>query len=328
MEAVLIRSTGGPEVLEHADVPTPVPGPHDVLVRNAAIGVGMPDVMVRTGTYMWMPALPAIIGIEAAGVVEALGCEVRSLRVGQKVYVNARDLPERSGGYAQYRVAPADAVHPLAESVDLRKAAALGNYQVAESLLRMGGPAPVRTVAVLGAAGGVGSAALQLARNRGLDAIAVAGGAARCGALRGDGVETVDHTTEDIAQGILRLTSGRGADLVLDPAGGEVLPRLFAALAPLGTVVSYGGLAGSRSPSTVPAMVRKFGDSPALRLFSMHVWDAWPQMRREIFGTVLRELEAGRIDPVIDRCFPLAQARAAHRRFEARQHVGKILLLP
>lgn len=328
MQAIVIRATGGPEVLEHSELPLPAMGPSDVLVRNAAIGVGMPDVMVRTGTYMWMPRLPAVIGIEAAGVIEDVGADVRTLRIGQKVYVNARDLPERSGGYAEYRVAPEDAVHPLAESVDLLKAAALGNYQVAESLLRLGGPVPMRTVAVLGAAGGVGSAAIQLARSRDIEVVAVAGGAGKCAAVRATGVQVIDHTVEDITQGILRATRGRGADLILDPAGGDVLPQLFAALAPLGTVVSYGGLAGPRSSTAIPAMVRKFGDSPALRLFSMHVWDAWPEMRRAIFASVLRDLEAGRIDPVIDRCFPLAQAQDAHRRFEARQHVGKIVLVP
>ncbi|MFM8769970.1 MAG: zinc-binding alcohol dehydrogenase family protein, partial [Rubrivivax sp.] len=185
MKAVQIRSTGGPEVLECVELPQPEPDVGEVLVRTQAIGVGMPDVMVRRGIYPWMPALPAVLGIESAGVVEALGPGVSSLTIGQAVYVNARDLPERSGGYAQFRVAPAEAVQPLPQGVDPLHAAALGNYQVAWSLLRVAGHLPEGAwVAILGAAGGVGSALLQLARLRGLRVVAVAGGDDKCAWLQ------------------------------------------------------------------------------------------------------------------------------------------------
>jgi NADPH2:quinone reductase len=330
LKAIQIRATGGPEVLELVELPDPVPGEGEVRVRTLAIGVGMPDVMVRRGIYPWMPALPAILGIESAGVIDALGPGVQTCQVGQAVYINARDLPERSGGYAQFRVAPADAVQPLPAGVDPVRAAALGNYQVAASLLRVVEPLPEgATVAILGAAGGVGSALMQVARLRGLRVVAVAGSDEKCAWLRAQGAdETVHHRSEPIARGIARCTGGAGASVIFDPVGGQTLPTLFEALAPLGTVVSYGGLGGTRDPQTVAAMMRCFGASPALRMFSMHTWDALPQVRREISREVMRLLAEGRIDPPIHARLPLAHARQAHELFDSHAQRGKIILEP
>lgn len=330
MKAIQIRTTGGPEVLEFVERPDPVPAAGEVRVRTVAIGVGMPDVMVRRGIYPWMPALPAILGIESAGVVDALGPGVTSCRVGQAVYVNARDLPERSGGYAQFRVAPAQAVQPLPPGVDPVRAAALGNYQVAWSLLRVAGALDAgATVAILGAAGGVGSALLQLARLRGLRAVAVAGSDDKCAWLAAQGAEaTVNHRAEAIAPGILRCTAGSGASVIFDPVGGQTLPTLFEALAPLGTVVSYGGLGGARDAQTLAAMMRRFGASPALRLFSMHTWDEMPAVRREMSQAVMGLLADGRIDPPIHARLPLARAREAHELFDTHAQRGKIILEP
>ena len=325
-----LRATGGPEVLEVVELPDPVPLAGEVRMRTLAIGVGMPDVMVRRGIYPWMPALPAILGIESAGVIDALGPGVTGWQVGQAVYVNARDLQERSGGYAQFRVAPADAVQALPDGVDPVRAAAMGNYQVALSLLRVAGPLPAgSTVAILGAAGGVGSALLQVARLRGLRVIAVAGSDDKCAWLRARGAdESVNHRAEPIARGIARGTRGAGASVIFDPVGGQTLPTLFEALAPLGTVVSYGGLGGTRDPQTVAAMMRHFGSSPGLRLFSMHTWDGLPQVRREISREVLGLLAAGRIDPPIHARLPLACAQQAHVLFESHVQRGKIILEP
>ena len=325
-----IRSTGGPEVLELVELPRPEPAAGEVLVRTQAIGVGMPDVMVRRGIYPWMPALPAILGIESAGIVEAMGVGVSSVSVGQAVYVNARDLPERSGGYAQFRLAPAAAVQPLPPGVDSLQAAALGNYQVGWSLLRVAGHlSEGATVAILGAAGGVGSALFQLARLRGLRVLAVAGSDEKCSWLQAQGADaTVNHHARPIASALIELTRGAGVDVIFDPVGGSTLPTLFEALAPLGTVVSYGGLAGPRDPQTLPAMVRRFGGSPALRLFSMHTWDAMPAVRREMSQAVMALLAEGRIDPPIHARIPLERAREAHELFESHAHRGKIILEP
>lgn len=328
MKAVRIATTGGPEVLQVVDLPVPRPGPHEVLVRNHAIGVGKPDMLVRTGRYAWMPRLPAIIGIESAGLVESVGSAVQGIAPGDAVYVNARDLTERSGGYAQYRTAPATAVHRLPAGCDLLRAAALGNYQVAECLLRMAGSfPPARSVAVFGAAGGVGSAAVQLAVLRGWQVVAVASSSDKCAFARAQGAgHAVDTSREDPVAAILQCTGGAGVDLLLDIASGDTLPPLFEALAPMGIVVSYGFLEGEPSAATVPAMRKRFGRSPGWRLFSMHALDSDAGLRAEVTTSVIAAFAGGGIRPVIHACYPLDEARAAHEAFEARGLRGKIVL--
>ena len=127
--------TGGPEVLEYVELPTPEPGADEVLVKAHAIGVCMPETYVRKGTYKWMPKLPAIPGIEMSGTVVKTGPGVRSLRVGQPVFVSAREFEERAGCYAEYVKAPEHKVYPVPEGVDLDQVAGLANYQVAWHLL-------------------------------------------------------------------------------------------------------------------------------------------------------------------------------------------------
>ena len=135
MKAILLEKPGPPEALRYVDVPMPEPAPGQVLVRAHAIGVGMPEVMVRLGKYPWMPPLPAIPGIEMSGVVHTLGEGVTSLEVGQKVFVSARELPVRAGCYAEYIAVDAEAPYPLPEGTDMEAVAALSNYQVAWHLL-------------------------------------------------------------------------------------------------------------------------------------------------------------------------------------------------
>jgi NADPH2:quinone reductase len=328
MRGVQVAGPGGPEVLRVTELPVPTIGPQDVLVRVHAAGVGKPDILVRTGRYAWMPRLPAIIGIESAGIVEQVGAQVRGIAPGDAVYVNARDLPERCGGYAEYRLAPAQAVHRLPPGCDLVRAAALGNYQVAECLLRMaGGFPPARSVVVFGAAGGVGSAAVQLAALRRWQVLAVVSSAERGEFARAQGAtHVIDSSRTDVVKGVLDVTAGQGVDLVLDIASGNTLPRLFAALAPMGVVVSYGFLEGEPGADTAPAMRRTFGRSPGWRLFSMHALDTQAVLRREVTAAVIAEFASGRITPAIHARFPLEQAQAAHAAFERGGMLGKIVL--
>lgn len=328
MKAVQIASTGGPEVLQLVELPVPDPGARDVLMRVHAAGVGKPDVLVRTGRYAWMPQLPAVLGIESAGIVERVGPDVHDIRPGDAIYVNARDLPERSGGYAEYRLAPEHAVYRLPNSCDLTQAAALGNFQVAECLLRMAGGFPQpRSVAVFGAAGGVGSAALQLAALRKWRAIAVVSSDERREfALSQGATHVVNRGAKDVVDGILDCSEGKGVDLLLDVASGATLPSLFRALAPMGVVVSYGFLEGEPATTTAASMRRAFGASPGWRLFSMHALDAQAALRREVMLGVISAFEQGAIRPPIHATFPLHQAQIAHQTFERGGLSGKIIL--
>ena len=330
MKAIQIHRTGGPEVLEYVDLPTPQPGPGEVLVEADSIGVGMPDVLVRTGRYPWMPPLPAVIGIEMAGRVVAAAPDVTSLKVGDAVFASARELPVRGNCYAEYLCAPAQAVYKLPEGVDLEAAACLSNYQVAWHLLHSATKGyRYESVLVWAAAGGVGSALVQLARLAGKRVIALAGGAAKCDhVLRQGASHCIDYQADDIGARIQELTGGHGVDLVLDPVGGREFHRNFRYLAPLGLVINYGLLAGPPDPSYAAVMQERFGDSLGMRFFSMHVFDQLPERRRAAMAELLALLAAGKIRPTIFQRLPLQDARRAHQLFDSGAVIGKLLLKP
>src|SRR5437764_6939535 len=169
MKAILLRRPGGPSALEYVDVPTPRAGEGEVLVKADTIGVSMPEVLVRKGVYAWMPPLPAIPGIELAGTIVERGAGTTEPAIGQPVFISARDLPVRAGCYAEFIAVPAHAAHKLPAECDLEAAACLSNYQVAYHLLFTASRGvEAKTVLVHTAAGGVGSAAVQLARIAGM----------------------------------------------------------------------------------------------------------------------------------------------------------------
>lgn len=321
---------GGPEVIELAEVAVPRPGPGQVLVRCAYAGVGMPDVLIRSGRYPWMPRLPAILGIEMTGRVAELGPGVSGLEPGQPVYLSARDLPERAGCCAQYIAVPASALVPLAPGVDLRAAAALSNYQVAWHLVNTAvRGCEVRSVLVIASAGGVGSAAVQLARLKGWTVIGVDSGPRKEAFARSQGVQHwINYRQQDVTQAVRDLTGGRGVDLVLDPVGGAGFGENFRRIAPFGMVVNYGMLQGPPTGDVAGAMRASYEASPALRLFTMHSFDHDPPTRRRTMDELQGLLRAGRIDPAIHEVLPLARARQAHELFESGQVLGKLLLAP
>ena len=275
MKAVIVRTPGGPQALELTDLPLPEPGPGEVRVRAHAIGVGRPDVLIRQGTYKWMPPLPAVPGNEVAGVVEALGPGARGVAVGDRVLLSARELPQRGGGYAECACAPAEALYALPDSIAFDAAVSLPNFQLAQALLLGCGSArPVRSVLITAAAGGVASAMVQTARARGIDVVATASSQAKREYVLSQGASAVlDPGSANLAEQVKARTDGRGVDLALDPSGGALFIACLHALAPLGLAVSYNILAGM--PAEVFAVLRQLlGRSLAVRTFSMHTFDA------------------------------------------------------
>jgi len=272
VKAILLRHPGEPSALEYVEMPTPRPGVGEVLVKADTIGVSMPEVLVRRGTYAWMPPLPAIPGIELSGTVVEQGRGITKPEVGSPVFVSARDLPVRAGCYAEYIAVPAAAAHLLPPGCELEAAACLSNYQVAYHLLHSAARgASAECVVVHTAAGGVGSAAVQLALIDGMKVIGVAGSDAKIRAVIGLGAkDAINYRTEDLVVRMLEVTQGRGADLILDAIGGKGFGRNFSMLAPLGMVVSYGRLDGPPDPDMLSAMRANSGKSPAVRFFTMH----------------------------------------------------------
>jgi NADPH:quinone reductase len=330
MKAIVMDKPGPPAVLRYMDVPKPIPGPGQVLVRAHTIGVSWPEVMVRRGEYAWMPPLPAIIGIEMSGIVEETGEGVTALVVGQPVFVTARELPVRGGCYGEFIAADADALYPLPHIGLLEEAAALSNYQVAWHLLHTATRGKdYGSVLVTGAAGGIGTAILQLARVADKRIICLVDSEEKADFLHSIGMkEVINGTTEDATARVHEFTKGVGVDLILDSIGGHDFIKHIERLAPFGLLVSYGRLAGPPSGDTLGAMFRRTGDSLGLQVFSMHLLDADRPTRRRATEELIRLLASGKIKPHIHKRLPLFQAAQAHELIENGQIHGKLVLKP
>src|SRR5262245_15181089 len=285
MKAILLTRTGDPSVLDYVEVPTPRPRAREVLVKADTIGVSRPELLVRRGTYPWMPPLPAIPGLEMAGTVGELGEATTRFAGGPKRYVTARELPVRAGCYAEYIAVPARGLFALSPDTDLEAAACLSNYQVAYHLIHTAtNGAPGRTILIHSAAGGLGSAAVQLAQLAGMSAIGVVGSDAKARALTAFGADHVINTRrENIANRVSDITSGNGVDLVLDAVGGPAFAENLKLLAPFGLAVSYGRLQGGLTADTIAALEHGPGylNSAPVRAVSMHTPDDIHEVRAE-----------------------------------------------
>jgi synaptic vesicle membrane protein VAT-1 len=336
MRALTIPRYGGPEVLEVRTLPDPVPGAGQVLIRVARAGLNFADVSARVGLYPDAPKPPLVAGYEVSGTVEALGAGVAAPAVGTKVLA-LTDF----GGQATHAVTDARFVLPLPARMTLDEGAALPvNYATAHHLLhRVGGLCPGRTVLVHMAAGGVGMAAIQLARAVGGVTLFGTASAAKHALLREAGLQhPIDYRTLDWAAEVKRLTNGRGVDLILDPLGGADTERGYKALAPAGHLACFGFanlITGStRSWPKVLwqlAKVRRWGP---LQLMSDNKTVSGVNLRHlfgeftllsETMRALLRLFEDGHISPRVDRVFPLAEGAAAHRFLQERRNVGKVI---
>jgi NADPH2:quinone reductase len=279
-----------------------------------------------------MPPLPAIPGIEMTGTVAERGEGASALAVGRKVYISARELPQRAGCYAEYIAVPERAAFALPDDADLEAAACLSNYQVAWHLLHTATRGAPGSTALIGqASGGLGSAAVQLAKLAGMRTIALVGTAEKARALKAYGADhAIDTSGEDIAALVQSITGGVGVDLILDAAGGPDFAKFLPMLGPFGLLVCYGRLAGGMPPETVAALEGGAGylNSGAVRVFTMHTLDDKPDIRAQSMRYLFERLAAGAIRPLIHARLPLKDARRAHEMIEARQVIGKILLKP
>jgi NADPH:quinone reductase len=329
MKLIQVDKPGPPGVMHILDVPVPEPKPGEVLIRAHAIGVGMPDCLIRAGTYSWMPPLPVTPGTELAGTIEKVGDGVTTRHVGQRVYTTARERPHRGGHYAQYVATPAEATFILPDNVAFDAAAALANYQVAYHIfndalhLKKG-----QTVLIYAAAGGMGNALIDLAKVFGLTVIGVVSSDDKARFARDLGADhVVNRKTDKIDQRIDAITGGRGVDAIIDPVGGPSIPGNLEFLAPCGTLVVYGGL-GGKAPLDLQTTMRKSKNSPALRQFSIHTWDHLVEERRAGMRALIDMLAAGKLHPRIHARLPLAQAARAHEMLEGGEVLGKLLLTP
>ena len=329
MKLIQFRKPGPPGVLQCLDVPVLEPKPGEVLIRAHAIGVGIPDVLIRVGTYGFMPPLPATPGTEISGLIEKVGPGVTSRQPGDRVYTTARERLHRGGHYAEYIATPADATFLLPEGIDLDAAAALANYQVAYHIFNDAvRPRKGQSVLIYAAAGGMGNALIDLAKPMDLVVIGVVSSEEKAHFARELGVDhVINRKNEKVGKRIDEITNGRGVDIIIDPVAGPTIPDNIALLAPCGMLVIYDALGGKAQFDLLPAL-RLSKNSPAVRQFTIHTWDHLVEERRAGVRAIIDMLAAGKLHPRIHARLPLAEARRAHEMLESGAVLGKLLLHP
>ncbi|MDR7229358.1 NADPH2:quinone reductase [Caulobacter sp. BE264] len=320
MKAAVYYETGAPDVLRYEDVPDPVCHAQGVVIRVEAVSIEGGDTLNRGGGQM--TGSPHIVGYQAAGEIVEVGAEVSHLKVGQKVVtVNA------FGSHAELRSVPARNAWPIPDGLDLHKAAAIpvpfGTAH--ECLFGAGRLKAGETVLVQAGAGAVGLAAIQLAKQAGATVLASASSDERLERLKPFGMDHgINYRRDDLVEQVMKLTGGKGVDLVVDPVGGATLPGSLAALGYRGRV-SLVGNAG-REPMKVDVGSLMGGNRSLTGVFLGA--EIMTDRVHDMIQDLIEKAAKGELEVVIDRTFPLSEAAAAHAYIESRQAVGRVLLIP
>jgi putative PIG3 family NAD(P)H quinone oxidoreductase len=324
MHAVVITKPGDPDVLQWTEVEDPVPGPDEVLVDVAASAVNRADLMQRQGLYPPPPGAPPYPGLECSGTVAATGPEVTEWKPGDEVCALLA-----GGGYAEKVAVPAGQLLPAPRAVSLAAAAAFPETActVYSNVFLAARLSPGETLLVHGGASGIGTIAIQLAKNAGATVAVTAGSAEKLSACRDLGADiTINYREEDFVQRIKDATGGHGADVILDIMGAAYLDRNVDALAADGRIANIGMQGGLRAELNLGKLMPKRGTiiSTTLR--------ARPKEQKKAIVAAVREhvwplIDAGKIRPVVYRELPMPEAAEAHRIMAASTHIGKILLL-
>ena len=322
MKAIVVREFGPAEVMTLEEVPTPSPGPGEVLLGVKAVGVNPVETYIRSGTYARKPSLPYTPGTDVAGIVEALGAGVTRVKKGDRVYANG--TAEGHGGYGEATICNQSQVHPLPDRISFGQGAAIGvPYATAwRALFFRARARPGETVLIHGASGGVGIAATQLARAQGLHVIGTAGSDKGIALVREQGAhEVLDHGQADYMSQIMPLTAGRGVDVVLEMLANVNLDRDLDVLALHGRVM----VIGNRGRVEIDPRKIMGKDGAVL---GMNMFNATVEEQRTIQAAIGAGLANGTLNPVIGRELPLVRAAEAHGAVMQAGALGKIVLLP
>jgi NADPH:quinone reductase len=323
MAVIAIRAPGGPDALVPEQRPLPQVGEGEVLVKVAAAGVNRPDVMQRQGRYPPPAGATDIPGLEIAGEVVALGKGTSKWKVGDRVMALVI-----GGGYAQF--CPAHESHALAvpQGLSLHEAGAIPEtfFTVWHNVFERGRLRAGETLLVHGGSSGIGTTAIQLAKAFGAHVIATAGSEAKCEACRKLGADlAVNYRSDDFVAASKTATGGKGADVILDMIGGDYIERNYEAASVEGRIVQIAFQAGPKATVNFQRIMLKRLTHTGSTLRARSVADK-AAIAASIQQRVLPLIAAGKIRPLIDSTFPLAQASAAHARMDASEHIGKIVL--
>jgi len=322
MKAIQVRQVGGPEAMEVVELPVPQPKANEAVVKLAASGVNFIDVYFREGRYK--SPLPFVLGQEGAGVVTAVGAEVKSVKVGDRVAWTGLQ-----GAYAEYSAVPADRLVPIPQGVsDQQAAAAMLQGMTAHYLshdtypLKRG-----ETALVHAAAGGVGLLLVQMAQNIGARVIATVSTEEKAKLARGAGAdEVILYTHADFEAETKRITGGKGVDVVYDSVGKTTFEKGLNILRPRGMMVLFGGSSGAVPPFDPIILTQK--GSLFLTRPSLGNYISTREELEARSGAVFGMIAAGKLKLRIEHTYELAEAQQAHRDLEGRKTTGKLLLIP
>jgi NADPH2:quinone reductase len=323
MKVVEISEFGGPDVLKIVERPDPFPAPDEILIDVTAAGVNRPDVVQRYGKYPPPPGASDIPGLEVAGVVAALGSEVRGWSIGEPICALLA-----GGGYAERASVPHEQCLPIPKGLTAIQAAGLPEtfFTVWTNVFQRGRLRAGETILIHGGTSGIGTTAIQLAKAFGARVLATAGSDEKCDAMRTLGAEhAFNYRSQDwVAEG-KRATDGQGVNLILDIVGGDYIARNLDLLSLEGRLVQIAFLKSAKAEVDFSMLMRK-----RLTMTGSTLRPRTPAEKgviaRELLQQVWPLLENGTVAPVIHKVFPLADAPAAHRLMEESTHIGKIIL--
>lgn len=320
--AIIMQQTGGPEVLEWTEYDPGQPGPEEVLIEQAAVGLNYIDVYHRTGLYP-LPALPGIPGMEGAGTVTAVGAEVTEFAVGDRVAYAG--VPP--GAYAEVRLIPAHRLVRLPESISFQQAAAMMLQGMTARYLLFG-CYPVTagdSILIHAAAGGVGSIVCQWASHLGARVIGTVGSAAKAELARSNGCDyPILYNETDFTESVQEITDGRGVDVVYDSVGQATFFKSLDCLRPMGLMVSFGQSSGPIPPIELGILAAK--GSLFLTRPSLMTYTAERDALLAHAGDLMDVVGKGVVRIRVDQTYPLAEAARAHRDLEARKTTGSTVL--
>lgn len=322
MKAIIVREFGAPDVMQYEDAPTPTAGAGQLLVKVEAAGVNYADTLARRGRY-GSGRLPFTPGFEVCGIVEAVGEGVKGFSVGQRV------MGFVSAGYAEYCVMSADTALAVPDDWTSAEGAAFPvQFLTAYFTLKGAGGEvkPGQSVLLHAAAGGVGTAAVQMAKIMGAKVFATASSDEKLAKVKALGADVcINYTREDFVEIVKSHTNGRGVDLIMETVGGDVFDKNFECLAPLGRVVIAGCASGdARSVSGMQLLSK----GHAVSGLNLRHFATQPHLLHEALTAMFGWIYADVMKPIVGESHPLKDVAEAHRRMEARQTFGKIVLIP
>lgn len=323
MHAWLCENPVGVEALTWKELPTPQPQAGEVLLEIQAASLNFPDLLIVQNKYQMKPALPFVPGSEYAGVVLAVGPGVKHLQVGQRVACLSG-----TGGFATHTLAPAALCMPLPDAFTWVDAAAfIMTYATSHhALIDRAALQAGETVLVLGAAGGVGTAALQIAKARGARVIAAASSAEKCALCQTLGADaTINYSKDNLREALKTLTDGKGPDVIYDPVGGDLSEAAFRSIAWRGRYLVVGFASGS-IPS-LPLNLALLKGASLVGVFWGDFAKREPQHNAAMLAELAQWYSAGTIQPVIDRTFPMSDLPAAYARMGSRAVQGKLVMV-